>query len=59
MVRAATSMRMPDAVQVTAAVLYTANMIVTNDRAWLSKLKATEPGAPPWPAVLYLDDHAA
>ena len=59
-VRATTSMRMPDAVQVAAAVLYTADMIVTNDRAWLGKLKRAEsPGAPPWPAVLYLDDHAA
>ena len=50
-------MRTPDAVQVAAALVYGADVIVTNDRAWLAKFKSAEFEARPWPALLLLEDY--
>ena len=47
--RAATRLKMSDAIQVAAARLHDADAVLTNDRAWLGKLPA--------PEVLILDDY--
>ncbi len=49
LVRAATRLRMPDAIQVAAARLHGADVIVTNDRRWVGRVTQ--------PAVLLLDDY--
>ena len=49
-VRAASKLRMPDAVQVAAARLYKADAIVTNDRRWAGRVRG--------PAVVMLEDYA-
>ena len=48
LVRAETRLKMPDAIQVAAAQLYSADTIITNDRAWLNRFPA--------PSVTILDD---
>jgi len=49
LVRAATGLRTPDAVQVAAARLSGADAIVTNDRRWAGRVKE--------PALVMLDDY--
>jgi len=49
LVRAATGLRMPDAVQIAAARINGADTMVTNDRAWIGKVAA--------PALLILNDY--
>jgi len=49
LVRAATGLRMPDAIQVAAARINEADTIVTNDRACIGKVAT--------PALLILDDY--
>jgi predicted nucleic acid-binding protein len=49
LVRAATRLKMPDAIQVAAAKLHGADAILTNDREWASKLST--------PRMLILDDY--
>ena len=49
-VRAASKLRMPDAVQVAAARLYKADAIVTNDHRWTGRVRG--------PAVVMLEDYA-
>ena len=49
LVRAATGLRMPDAIQVAAARINGADTIVTNDRVWIGKVAR--------PALLILDDY--
>ena len=51
LVRAATGMRLPDAIQVATARLHGADVIVTNDRRWVGRVTA--------PALLILDDYTA
>ena len=49
LVRAATGLRMPDAIQIAAARINGADTIATNDRAWIGKVAA--------PALLILGDY--
>lgn len=49
LVRAATRLKMPDAIQLAAARLHGADAVVTNDRAWLGKLAS--------PQVMILEDY--
>ena len=49
LVRAATRLKMPDAIQLAAARLHGADAVVTNDRAWLGKLAS--------PQVMVLEDY--
>jgi predicted nucleic acid-binding protein len=51
LVRAATDLRTPDAVQVAAARLYGADAIITNDHRWAARVPA--------PAVILLDTYLA
>ena len=48
-IRAATRLRIPDAIQIAAARANGADAIVTNDRAWLDKFT--------FPTVMVLDDY--
>jgi len=49
LVRAATRLRMPDAIQVAAARLYDADAIVTNDHRWVQRMTQL--------ALVLLDDY--
>ncbi len=51
LVRAATGLRLPDAIQVASARVHGADTIVTNDRRWAERVTT--------PALLLLDDYAA
>ena len=49
LIRAATKLRMPDAVQIAAARIHGADAIVTNDHSWIGKVTT--------PALIVLDDY--
>ena len=51
LVRGATGLRTPDAIQVAAARLVNADAIITNDRRWIGRVDR--------PAVVVLDEYAA
>ena len=51
LLRAASGLRLPDAIQIATARLYGADMVVTNDRRWAGRVTA--------PVLLMLDDYVA